>query len=187
MGDQVLQIVNSNTPVTTGIAVSEELFRTHHERVFLAAYRISGNVQDAEDVLQSVFLKLLNQDRSDYVADNPVSYLCRAAINASLDVLRSRRRLQIVDLDEIEHEADQISPATDIDVLRSQQRRLLRAAITTLNAREAEVFTLRHFEDFGNADIAEVLGISTSSVAVTLHRAREKLQQQLRDLEGETP
>ena len=71
--------------------------------MFLAAYRVSGSIQDAEDVLQSVFLKLLKQDGGRYAADNPASYLCRAAINASLDVLRSRNgRHQLVDLDERE-------------------------------------------------------------------------------------
>ena len=69
----------------------ERVFREHQGRVFRAAYRITGNVHDAEDVLQTVFLRLARQGEGFAALDNPASYLYRAAINAALDVLRGRR------------------------------------------------------------------------------------------------
>ena len=96
MEDRAYTLVTDDDSLTNqGQASPEQLFELHHERVFLAAYRVSGNVQDAEDVLQSVFLKLLSRAPADTV-DTAASYLCRAAINASLDILRKRRRLTIV-------------------------------------------------------------------------------------------
>jgi RNA polymerase sigma factor (sigma-70 family) len=69
----------------------EALFRDHHERVFHAAYRITGDAGDAEDVLQSVFLRLLRR-APEVVGATAGPYLHRAAVNAALDLLRGRRR-----------------------------------------------------------------------------------------------
>ncbi|HIG44140.1 MAG: ATP-binding cassette domain-containing protein [bacterium] len=93
MGDQAITLPDEHTFTTTrGMPLLEVLYREHHERVFLAAYRVSGSIQDAEDVLQSVFLRLLKQSRNQNLGSAPERYLCRAAINSSLDVLRARRR-----------------------------------------------------------------------------------------------
>ena len=62
----------------------------------------------------------------------------------------------------------------------------LRRAFATLSPRSAEVFALRHLEDFSNGEIARMLGISQILVAVTLHRARRQLQKEIRSYFGGT-
>ncbi|MGO9873584.1 MAG: RNA polymerase sigma factor, partial [Acidimicrobiia bacterium] len=74
----------------------EREFRVHHGMVFATAYRITGNAGDAEDVLQTVFLRLLRRGSNADPLENPESYLRRAAINAALDVIRSRQADQTV-------------------------------------------------------------------------------------------
>jgi len=69
----------------------ESAFLEHQRRVFRAAFRITGNAQDAEDVLQTVLLRLARQGEGVLAVANPSSYLYRAAINAALDLLRARR------------------------------------------------------------------------------------------------
>jgi RNA polymerase sigma factor (sigma-70 family) len=69
----------------------ERAFRAHHSLVFRTAYRITGNPGDAEDVLQTVFLRLLRRSRTADPLENCESYLRQAAINAALDVIRSRQ------------------------------------------------------------------------------------------------
>ncbi len=64
------------------------VFEQHHGLVFRTAYRITGNAADAEDVLQTIFLRLLRQEQTEM--RQPESYLRRAAINASLDMIRDR-------------------------------------------------------------------------------------------------
>src|SRR3954447_19748089 len=71
----------------------EVLFRDHHRQLFRAAHRITGSVADAEDVLQTVFLRLARSHESYDLSENPQAYLSRAAINASLDLIRSRGRM----------------------------------------------------------------------------------------------
>src|SRR5262245_61575415 len=78
----------------------ETLFREHHDRVFRAAYRITGSVVDAEDVLQTVFLRLSRRGDVN-LEPNPGSYLRRAAINAALDLLRQRARTESIPIDDV--------------------------------------------------------------------------------------
>lgn len=161
----------------------DALFNEHHRKVLLSAYRVTGNIQDAEDVLQSVFLRLLSRPEKLAMAENSAGYLCKSAINGSLDLLRSRKRNQTEMLNE------EILPSTqgaaDTEVKQTEQRLQLRTALLSLDQRAAEVFALRVFEDFSNAEIAVVLDTTTNSVGVTLHRARAKLQEILGELEGE--
>ena len=83
----------------------ETLFQAHHGRVFRTAQRITGSAADAEDVLQTVFLRLIKgQDDYDW-SHNPEAYLSRAAINASLDLLRSRTRSKSVALEDADVDA----------------------------------------------------------------------------------
>src|SRR5918912_1873347 len=82
----------------------ETLFQAHHGRVFRTARRITGSASDAEDVLQTVFLRLVKGQEDYDWSQNPEAYLSRAAINASLDLLRSRTRSNAVALDEVDNE-----------------------------------------------------------------------------------
>ena len=65
----------------------ESLFQQHYDQIFRTAYRVTGNANDAEDVLQTVFLRLSRWTEVN-LEPNPASYLHRAAINASLDLVR---------------------------------------------------------------------------------------------------
>ena len=68
----------------------EILFRQHSDRVFRTAHRVTGSAADAEDVLQTVFLRLARGAESPKALENPEGYFARSAINASLDLLRSQ-------------------------------------------------------------------------------------------------
>src|SRR4028119_509735 len=79
----------------------EAIFREHHGNVFRTAYRITGNAADAEDVLQTVFMRLLRREEQPDLSNSAGSYLHRAAVNAALDTLRRRKRARAVDLDAV--------------------------------------------------------------------------------------
>ena len=87
------------------VAVSSELenlFRQHNHRVFHTAQRITGSAADAEDVLQTVFLRLMRGSENLTILENPKGYFTRAAINASLDLLRQRKRSKAVATEDLE-------------------------------------------------------------------------------------
>ena len=156
----------------------ENVFREHQRRVFRAAFRITGNAPDAEDVLQTVFLRLARQGDAASVT-NPSSYLYRAAVNAALDLLRARRERSNIALEEVHDAPDRPAQRPDQVHEAAELREWLRQAIAGLSPRAAEVFALHHLEGLDNREIARALGVSRVSVAVTLHRARRRLQREL--------
>jgi RNA polymerase sigma-70 factor (ECF subfamily) len=167
-------------PPAQGAGELERLFRDHHEQVFRAAYRITGSVTDAEDVLQTVFLRLASNDETPELT-NPGGYLHRAAVNAALDIVRGRGRARLVSFDSVESAQELNSPNSSPEEEHADRelRALLRHAIAKLGERAATVFALRYFEGYDNNRIAELLGTSPAVVAVTLHRARTRLRREI--------
>jgi RNA polymerase sigma-70 factor (ECF subfamily) len=165
----------------------EEIFVAHHGRVFRAAYRITGSATDAEDVLQTVFLRLLRPGWAAEGVGNLAAYLHRAAVNAALDVVRARKESKSIPLEEV---APRLQQDSRLQPDRRQDARELRAflreAIARLTGKAAEIFVLRHIEGCSNPEIAGMLGISENDVAVTLHRSRSRLQEEIRSFWGET-
>lgn len=173
------------TSVSTPTGELERVFQAHHGRVFRAAYRITGNPGDAEDVLQTVFLRLLRQGGAVESIAHIAGYLQRAAVNAALDVVRDRRVASSVPLEEAASAADsRLQPDRRQDV--RELRACLRQAIARLAPKAAEIFALRYFEDCDNQGIARLLGITPVDVAVSLHRSRTRLQQDIRSYFGDT-
>jgi RNA polymerase sigma-70 factor (ECF subfamily) len=168
-------------PPEKGAGELERLFRDHHEQVFRAAYRITGSVTDAEDVLQTIFLRLASNAEMPDLAPNPAGYLHRAAINAALDIMRGRGRARLVSFDSMEsaHELENPNFSPEEEHADRELRALLRHAIAKLGERAATVFALRYFEGYDNNRIAELLGTSPMVVAVTLHRARTRLRREI--------
>jgi len=173
------------TPAVRPPEALEAIFREHHGSVFRAAYRITGNAADAEDVLQTVFMRLLRRDEQPDLSNSAGSYLHRAAINAALDMLRRRKRARAVDLDDVSEQLVDTANQPERDRGNRELSRRLREALTHLSPRQAEIFTLRYLEGLGNLEIARMLGSSQTSIAVILHRARHRLQKELGSLQGE--
>ena len=167
------------------IAIPDELdraFRVHHSLVFRTAYRITGNAGDAEDVLQTVFLRLLRRSRNADPLENIESYLRRSAINAALDVIRSRQSDQTVPLPE---EPSGLMPTALAQADVSGLRQALSRAMAHLKPRPAEIFVLRFIEGLSNREISQALGISQVRVAVIVHRTRLQLRKELRPYLGD--
>jgi len=165
----------------------EQIFQEHRQRVLQAAYRVTGNAQDAEDVLQTVFLRLARREGGSPLSDSLGNYLHRAAINAALDVIRSRKASRSTPLDGLEPTLAS-APAKAPDKVHggSELKQEIRKALGRVSAKAAEIFALRYFEGYGNHEIAKMLGTSRSTVNVILHRTREKLREEIAPYLGET-
>ncbi len=160
-------------PSTTPVAGFAELFDRHYEAVFRAALRVTGNPADAEDVLQTVFLRLLARGgdlESEDVA-LPTAYFRRAAVNAAVDVLR-RRELRA----ESAYDTEAPLAAVEPPLLLKER---LRRAIAALDREDASLFLLRHVEGLSNEELAEVFKMEKGTVAVRLHRIRHRLQAEM--------
>jgi len=167
-------------PISEPVGEIERLFREHHARVFRAAHRVTGSTADAEDILQTVFLRLVKSEEAYDLTENPAAYLSRAAINAALDLLRKRSRVHAVAIDDLmaepmeAHSKDPESQHVDREL-----QKLVRQAVSRLGATAAEMFILRYYEGYDNREIAKIMGTSQVVVGVVLHRARTKLRREI--------
>lgn len=158
-----------------------ELFQEAGRLVHRTARRITGNSEDAEDVVQAVFLHLMKTCPPAPWPDNPPAYIHRAAVNASLDLLRKRKRRPEAPLEfEIAEDRGRSEEDALVSAIGSDRDAArIRDAMDLLSPLEAEMFSLRYLEEKDNAEIAEALGKTANHVRVTLHSARKKLRDHL--------
>jgi RNA polymerase sigma-70 factor (ECF subfamily) len=159
---------------TSPLAGLAGLYERHYETVFRAALRVTGNPADAEDVLQTVFLRVLARRKDVEAVDDATltaSYFRRAALNAAVDVLR-RRELRAASVYD-----DQAPHAASQPPFLLKER--LRRAIAALDSEDATLFLLRHVEGLSNDELAEMFDIEKNNVAVRLHRIRHRLQTEM--------
>jgi len=164
----------------------EPIFREHSPVVLQTAYRVTGNAADAEDVLQTVFIRLARRTDPPDLSRGAVGYLRRAATNAALDVLQSR---SIRAASSIEPDGPSVvdsAPSPERLHYSSEVLARLRQLIAGLSRRHAEMFTLRYFEGLDNTEIATIFDTTPGTVAVTLHRVRARLMDELSSFLGGT-
>src|SRR5215471_10960440 len=70
----------------------EQLFHEHYSLIYRTAYSVTGSREDAEDVAQTIFLRLYRRGGWRSLKENPRAYLYRSAVNAAISVIRSKRR-----------------------------------------------------------------------------------------------
>jgi RNA polymerase sigma-70 factor (ECF subfamily) len=144
-----------------------ELYERYADVVFLTSLRVTGNAADAEDVLQTVFLRVLKQNHFA-VASSSEAYFRRAATNASIDILRRRSWQAEVPLEGVFPVLAQESPAF------LKQR--LRQALSRLEPEDAELFVLKYVEGLSGEELAGQFGIERATVGSRLFRIRQTLR-----------
>jgi len=155
-------------PALAGLA---GLYERHYEAVFRTALRVTGRPADAEDVLQTVFVRLLSGSEHDEAARRPAAYFRRAAVNAAVDLLRRRAvRGETPYDDSAPHAA-----VESVGLLKEQLRR----AIATLDRDDATLFLLRYVEGLSNQELGDMFQLEKNNVAVRLHRIRLRLQAEM--------
>ena len=159
----------SNEPLTQEF---EQLFHDHYPFVYRTAYSVTGNREDAEDVVQTIFLRLYRSGELSGVKQNPRAYLYRAAVNAGVSVVRSRRKHVLTnDPAELDKPVEARTSSEEPGI----QGQFL-DAIAQLNPSAVEILILRYEHNYSDAEIAQLLGTSRSAIAVRLFRARAKLK-----------
>jgi RNA polymerase sigma-70 factor (ECF subfamily) len=160
------------------------LVEQHSRAIFRLAYRITGNEEDAEDVVQETFLRAYRQiDR--YEARSSFStWLYRIASNCSLDLIRKRKhRERGPDPDpDVLSSIPSASPGPDRELYSSQISECVNAALGELSAQERTAFVLRHFEGLSIEEIGLALGTGTNATKHSIFRAVQKLRRSLEPL-----
>jgi RNA polymerase sigma-70 factor (ECF subfamily) len=147
-----------------------ELYEQHSDAVFRAAFRVTGNQADAEDVLQTVFVRVLARGEDVEELLQPAAYFRRAAVNASVDVLRRR---------ELHAESSVHAQTTGIVHPSFLLKEQLRRALAALDRDDASLFLLRHVEGLSIEELAALFELEKNNVTVRLHRIRQRLQAEM--------
>lgn len=155
-----------------------ELVQLHQAGVFNAAYRMTGNRQEAEDAAQEAFLRAF---RSIHTLDpsRPAGpWLRRIAVNVCLNRLERREPLPLDD----ESGLPAPEPLPEPQTIARERSRQIRLALLTLPPRYRAALELRHFEELTYAEMAEALNRPMSDVKSDLFRARKLLAEKLKEL-----
>jgi RNA polymerase sigma-70 factor (ECF subfamily) len=182
--DDELQLV---TAARAGdISAFESLVNRYERKIFRLGMNITGNREDAEDVMQEAFLKAY-QHLPEFEGNSRFyTWLVRIAVNQALMKLRKRRPNQVSLDEEIETGDDSFfrdvedwgpSPAERFE--QTQLHDILNSAISELDPSFRIVFQLRDIEEMSTEETADVLHLSVPAVKSRLLRARLKLRQKL--------
>lgn len=145
----------------------ELLFTRHYSQVYRAAYGLVRSHEQAEDLVQESFLALYRQPPQLEPEAPLVAWLCRVALNRGYNLLRGQRREE-ARIERLPHPGWVADPYEEL--LRTEERAQVRAALAQLPERQAQLLALR-FAGMAYAEIAAALGIAPGSVGTLLTRA----------------
>jgi RNA polymerase sigma-70 factor (ECF subfamily) len=157
----------------------------HSRGVFRLAYRMTGNEQDAEDVVQETFLRAYRQLHRYEARASFGTWLYRIASNYSLDLVRSRKRHPQTALEESPAPRDVAvseAPGPERLAFGDQVQRTVASTLDTLSQQERTAFVLRHFEGQSIEEIGTSLGLSNNAAKHSIFRAVQKLRRALEPL-----
>lgn len=139
-------------------------------RLRQAAFALTGNTADAEDLLQGVLLRAY-AGWPRVRRDDPVAYLRRGLVNAYIDSWRRRRLLQI---DSVEQPPER--PTYDRSTDATEDRAELKERLASLTPRERTMVVMRYYLDLPEAEVAHALSCSVGTVKSTCSRAMARLR-----------
>jgi RNA polymerase sigma-70 factor (ECF subfamily) len=149
----------------------QDLYERHSAAVYRTALRVTGNAADAEDVLQTVFLRLLDRQTHVDPQRSPGSYLRRAAANASIDLLRRKTASQETSLEDGREYGSR-----EATMLLKER---LRRALAKLPQADAELFVLCYLEGYSYEELAGMFEVERGTIASRLFRTRAVLRSDL--------
>lgn len=164
----------------------EELVRATYMDAYTLAYRLTGDEEDARDVVQEAYLRAFRGLKRFRGEAQFTTWLYRITANCAASTLGKRARHRHDSLDDDDDVIDatgRVDPAEQAD--RGADRERVKLALAELPPRLRAVVVLRDVYDLSHEAIAAELGISESAAKVRLHRARRKLRERLYPLAGE--
>lgn len=172
-----------------------QLIDEHEGRVYGVVCQYVKDEEEARDLTREVFYKAFRSLDRFRGNSRFSSWICRIAINRSIDHLRRRRNVRMESLDtpiatdgggEVERELPDAAPSPEDLVTRTELAAKIREAVDQLSPKLRTVTILREYEAMSIEEIAEVLGVSSGTVKSRIFRARERLRVLLASYVGDS-
>jgi RNA polymerase sigma-70 factor (ECF subfamily) len=164
------------------VGMLAELFERHHRGVYGFVYRMTSNREAAEDMVQEVFLKILNRRSTYQPRTSFTAWMYGIARNAVIDHVRRRRPESA--WDDSGPEPASLEAAPDQRVVRREEETLLNRAIAALPPDKREVLVLSRFQNLRYEEIGRMLGCDPNTVKQRVFRAMRALEQRFGELQG---
>ena len=149
-------------------------------RIFLLIYRMVGNVADAQDLAQEVFIKALQRQDQLKDTEKAAHWLSRIATNTAIDFLRRHGRVSFCELDGVaEPLSTPVSASPEQMLLRAERENILSDGLDVLTARERAALLLRDVEGLPAEEVARHLNCSKATVRSHIANARVKVRKYL--------
>jgi RNA polymerase sigma-70 factor, ECF subfamily len=166
------------------------LVERHSRSIFRVVYRMTGNQQDAEEIVQETFLRAYKSLKRFESRSNFGTWLYRIAVNRALDLLSSRKtQMQMKDTYQITDSPDPeenhqvqlpaTGPGPDRLLISTEIKKKVAQALGLLTPAERVAFTMRHMEGQSIEKISQALNLKTSAAKNCVFRAVQKIRQQL--------
>lgn len=195
--DALIQNAGERDNMLLFLLIEDEAQRSFMEQLYLdcksamyhTAYRVTGQHEDAEDIINDALLKLMNKIPLLMTLERLVlrSYVVISTRRAAIDLLRKRgRRSELLfgDEDFMDTMAS-FDPDPDEGLLREADEALLSAGLKRLPQRQRDLLNMKYILNMGDREIAGTFGVQPGSVPSMLSRARRALKEMMKELDHE--
>ncbi len=161
-----------------------EIVLRYQEKVYWVVRRFLNDHDDADDIVQDVFVKAsaaLKEFRGD---SSLYTWLYRIAVNLSLNEIRRKRVRDFFRLEDVEHLEESSEHEPDKVAEAEEQRKLIEEAVRFLPPKQRTVFVLRYYEELAYEEIAGILHTSVGGLKANFFHAVKKVAGHLRKQHG---
>ena len=155
------------------LAAFEALMRQYERMVLVTALRLLGNLEDAQDASQEVFLRLYRNLKKVEAATNFSGWLYRVTVNVCYDM--GRKRVAVVPVEDLP-ELVAAGENPQESVTGAERRRVLQLSLRQLSAKERAALVLRDLEGLSTGEVARALGSTEATVRSHISKARVKVR-----------
>lgn len=156
-----------------------ELVKRYRNQVASLAYKIVNDYDEAADISQIVFIKMLNNIWRYDEKKKFYTWLYRITVNASIDYVRKHHRHRMEPIDNLANNLENLKTDPEFSYRRQQINDYIHQATRTLNDKQLSAFTLRDLEGCKVDDVAVIMNMPVATVRWYLHRARTKIRKEL--------
>lgn len=160
----------------------DNIYNEYRLRLCLYAYRIVNSVDDAQDIVQTVFLNIYEKDKTLAHVSSFKPYVYRAVHNACINFIKKNRESVVYDIDAnpnlyVSEDEEYLLKRIEDELLWE-----LLQAVEALPGKSKKIFKMSYVQKLSNKEIAQALNISVNTVKSQKQRAKKLLREQLKNL-----
>ena len=161
-----------------------EIVRRYQEKLYWVARRFVNDHDEADDVVQEVFIKAYDALKDFRSESGLYTWLYRIAVNMSLNVVRKRKVREFLQLDTLLGEEQSSEDRPDEALERSEHRSLVQEAVNKLPEKQRAVFVMRYYEELSYEEIAAILKTSVGGLKANYFHAIRKIGEYVKRAQG---